>query len=261
MQGNSRPFTLLIIGDYTKEQLDKYNRNIPVEPYLKYEFKDVDKIFNDKLLIYNSILKSDDAAFTLDLKKRLHQYLQALNQSENPAFEHYKEITLLSGLRVDEKGDAYSTENINAKFTFFEEGLKSIGMPFYKKNDTTDSVYSELKKSEVDWEKIHRKDVDVKYYSRLWDIFMDGQEPTDEEKPIVESLQFMPGIIGKFRDKTKEEYVGFYTSWGCNAVLKDGEWFEVDELEDEFIWFSKFYDKFIKDLPEDVNLLLCECKK
>jgi len=72
-------------------------------------------------------------------------------------------------------------------------------------------------------------------------------------------------------DCTKEEFGrrGGQNALSTFAVLKDGEWIEQGSMgwwgmssatdEDEATWRETFFDKFIKDLPEDATITIVDC--
>jgi hypothetical protein len=60
--------------------------------------------------------------------------------------------------------------------------------------------------------------------------------------------------------KNKETYVSWSTSfWGYAFVDQNG-WHDIDSEKGEQIeWVNNFYDKFIKNLPENTRISVYEC--
>ena len=62
--------------------------------------------------------------------------------------------------------------------------------------------------------------------------------------------------------ETKENYITSNTAFWGYAFLSDiTGWLDAEDIEDQFVWMSNFYDLYIKNLPDDTLLTIYECKK
>ena len=98
-------------------------------------------------------------------------------------------------------------------------------------------------------------------YRRAWEMVMEGSEPVnDYEKQIYENMKARTAYFEKFG--TKENYVLSNTAfWAYAFVTKTGNWLELEDDMDQFVWVGKFYESFIDPLPDDTLLTIYECTK
>ena len=87
---------------------------------------------------------------------------------------------------------------------------------------------------------------------------MENRKPvTKEEKLIYENMKNRTEYFKRFG--TKENYVTSNTAfWGYAFVDKNG-WEELKDSDDQFEWMNNFYDRFIKNLPENSLISVFEC--
>jgi len=122
---------------------------------------------------------------------------------------------------------------------------------------------------EIDWSAIHQTEERYNKAIRFWELKVEGQEPQNKEEE--EQLKWDWYKVEYYTDryKDKETYAKCESSFTTWAVLKDGQWGEKgsmgwwamsDESHDEAIdWELNFYDRFIKDLPEDTRITIVDC--
>jgi hypothetical protein len=226
-----------------------YDKALKEKPYVKYYYKDAQKLKDKYIEIYEGILNNDNE--TVD-KESLREVLDDLKDMSIEEF--YEDLT--EGLEISEEtGDAYSTENPNGKYTYYELG-KWFSIPFLTKDGR--EVF-QAKKSEINWDAIHLNNSDI--YKRAWEMVMEESEPTtDYEKTIYENMKDKTAYFQKF--ETKENYIISNTAfWGYAFVSDKIDWIDASDADSQFTWMSCFYDMFISKLSDDTLLTIYECKK
>ena len=182
----------------------------------------------------------------------------------------------------------YSTYNPKSKWDWFEIGGRWAGSLKLNKNVSKSEYghpnfsygWDEKDKKEVlrngCVDSAFKKDIDFspdkKIYKesiRFWELKVEGQEPkNDEDKEFLKrDVWKKEYYLEKF--KTKEIFAKLQSEFTTYAILKDGEWLEAGQMG----WFGcssatpkeqrdfkeNFYDKFIKDLPDDTLLTIVDC--
>jgi hypothetical protein len=239
----------IVAGSDPKELMEPYNKNKIETPYIKYKFKDAQKLKDKYIEVYEGILNSETETIDRDILIDIIDSIKDMTPEE-----FYADLT--QGLEISEEaGDAYSTENPNGKFSYYELG-KWFSIPFYTKDGR--EVF-QAKKSEIDWGKMHLNGGEI--YKRAWEMVMEDSEPqTDYEKQIFENMKDKTTYFEKF--ETKENYVISNTAFWGYAFLDDKKgWIDASESESQFSWMSCYYDMFIDNLPDDTLLTIYECKK
>lgn len=252
---------LLIAGENHKELADKFSADIEVEPYIKYRFSDRAKLHELHLKRLEGILTLDTIKLTqnqYETYRRLYQ--DALDMDDE---EFYEFITF--GYELDENtNDAYTTTNPTGYYRYpkcYQERLKRTGEeadfidPFKLKDGTTSYI---ARMGEIDWTNMHMANKEI--YEAAWEICVDGRNPkTDIEKTIQENMGNRHDYFANF--KNKEQYVAHSCSFWTNAFIdRDGQYHEMSFREKDVDWTSKFYGRFIENLPEDILLSLYEIR-
>ena len=242
-------FVCIVAGPNPDELMSPYDKRKTETPYVKYRFKDAQKIKNKYIEVYEGILKNETETVDREMLRSVIEDLKDMTVEE-----FYSDLT--QGLEIsDETGDAYSTENPNGKFSHYEIG-KWFSIPFYTKDGR--EVF-QAKKSEIDWGKMHLNGGEI--YKRAWEMVMEDSEPeNDYEKQIYENMKDKTTYFEKF--ETKENYVISNTAfWGYAFLDEKRGWMDASETDSQFAWMSCFYDMFIDKLPDDILLTIYECKK
>ena len=90
---------LLVIGDNPDERCSLFSADTQVEPYVKYYFKDREKLRRNQLMTIEGILNSDTIKLTETQKEIYTTLYQDTSEMDAEAFfEHITE-----GMEVDEK--------------------------------------------------------------------------------------------------------------------------------------------------------------
>lgn len=126
----------------------------------------------------------------------------------------------------------------------------------------------QAKKGDVDWEGM-RKGEEYDKACRFWELYIEGEEPKNEEEKNVIKNEFYKKEFYLNKYKTKEKYAKLSTEFSTFAVLEDGEWHERGEMgwwgcssdtpEEAANWEEDFYNKWIKDLPDDTLITIVDC--
>lgn len=242
-------FVCIAAGTNPNELMEPYDKRKVIEPYVKYRFKDAQKLKEKYIEIYEGVLKNENE--TVD-KNMLNCVIEDLKDMTIEEF--YSDLT--KGLKIsEENGDAYSTENPNGKFSYYEIG-KWFSIPFYTKDGK--EVF-QAKKSDIDWDKMHLNGGEI--YKRAWEMVMENSEPeNDYEAQIFENMKDKTNYFEKF--VTKENYIISNTAfWGYAFVSDKTGWIDASESDSQFVWMSCFYNMFIENLSDDTLLTIYECKK
>lgn len=245
-----RHFNVLVVGENPEEIMLKYDANTKVAPYVKYEYKRAKEYYNSYLkslkVLLKTFIKDGEDEENIDLLKA------EISDVENMNPEDYY-FELVSDLEVNEQtGDAYSTENPNEKFTSHRVA-GFFALPFILKDGR--EVYSAYK-GEIDWEKIHL--ANQRPYEVAWDTVVDGKVPNgEEEHQIYENMKNRIHYFSNF--ESREHYIAASTAFWDYAYVDENGWIEIDNSKPQFDWVIKFYDRFVKPLPDNAKLTLYEC--
>lgn len=246
-----RFFTALVVGDNHEEIIKKYSIDNKVEKYVKYKYTDAKK--------YQSAIKKALSAICDDRRKsglsngqiELVKGRLAAIEKMSP-FEYYQMLT--EGMYYDEDGNALSDENPNAKYRSCHLG-EMFSIPF-KMQDGTEA-YTAIK-GDVDWKQMHM--AGMKVYERAWDLVVNDEEPeNDEEKRIKKIMGEKKNYFSTF--PSKDAYVTYSTAYWAYAIVDENGWKDSDTEcnADMMKWIGSFYDKFIKELPDNTRLTIYEC--
>jgi len=182
----------------------------------------------------------------------------------------------------DEKWVEYSTYNPDSKWDWYVMGGRWRGMLLpkegkvgvlgesgvFKNPPMIEGGVDQIRFGDIDWDGMINPN-DFEKYTRFWEIYIEGDEPkNEEEKKLIEQTFYKKEyFVEKYGDK--ETYIKAMMTFSTYAVLKDGEWFEPGEMgwwgvshaenEDKLDFELNFWDKFLKDLPDDALLTIVDC--
>jgi hypothetical protein len=116
---------------------------------------------------------------------------------------------------------------------------------------------------------MHRTEEDYNEALRYWELIVEGAKPKNEDETNQVKWNWYKPEYYTERYKDKETYAKCNSSFSMWAVVKDGVWYEKgqmgwwamsNETHDEALdWEMNFYDRFIKDLPEDTLITVVDC--
>lgn len=244
-------FVALVAGDNPEVLMSPYDKNLKTEPRVAYYYADAGKLRAEYIKLYKALVASDEipeGPFKEDAKDKL---AVIENQTDD---DFYFDLT--ADYEYDkETGDALTTENPNGKWSSYRLG-KLFSVPFILK-DGTETF--QAKKGDINWELMHLHGGEI--YASAWEMVMEGKQPSNQyEEQIYKNMKERTAYFEKFG--TKENYVLSNTAfWAYAFVTKTGNWLELEDDMDQFLWVGKFYDSFIEPLPDDTLLTIYECVK
>ena len=245
-------FVCIVAGDDPSVLMAEYDKNIPTAPKLVYKHSEIKKIKESFLKLYEGFLSNDDLN---DNQKQFIKFtIQDISEMDDEDF--YEDMVSNTGLEVDpETGDAYSTKNLDGKWSSYTIG-KIFSVPFLTKDGK--EVF-QARKGDIDWPNIHLHGGDI--YGRAWEMVMEGSEPqNDYERTIYENMKDKHTYFEKF--ETKSNYITSNTAfWGYAFLSEKTGWLDASDGLDQFAWMSNFYDMFIKNLDDNTLLTIYECKR
>lgn len=249
----NRHFNVLVAGENPEELMHLYDSTVKVEPYVAYEYSKAEDYKNNYISTLRGVLKELEK---LDPNDPQVEYIreEIIDMEATPASDYY--IELIGDLPIDEKtGNALSTENPNGKFTTCRPA-GFFALPFILKEDGRE-VYS-ARKGEIDWKKIHL--ANQRPYEVAWDTVMGNKVPADDdERVIYENMKNRVHYFQTFGNR--EHYIASSTAFWNFAFVDNKGWHEIDGKEPQFDWVTKYYDRFVKPLPNDTKLTLFECTR
>lgn len=244
---SNRHFTAIVVGDNPDEIMKKYDLSVKVEPYVVYKLDDIKKYKENTLKAYKYLAESDIMPETIR-----NEYNERVQEIENMSdIDFYADLT--ADFDIDENtGDALCDINPNGHYNVCKLG-KNLAMPLIDKND---QETFQARKQDIAWDKIHLANQDV--YKAAWEMVMGDRKPSnDEEKTIYENMKNRTEYFSYYGDEAT--YVASSTAfWGYAFVTKD-EWVELADNVKQIQWVTEFYDRFIKNLPNDTLISVYEC--
>ena len=290
-------FAVLLIGNDIEEQLSKYDENLEIPRYIKYtkeelianERESIEEYKNDTYAEYLSdpIKYAENTTNENHLKYLKEEFPKKLTMTDEEIYE--LAIKWYDPEDIGENGEVYSTRNPDSKWDWYEVGGRYAGRIAVKdgveieepnfswgwSDDEKDKVIAMGYKTDsayikdIDFSKMHRTEEDYKDAIRYWELVVEGDKPKNkEEEDSVKFNWYKPEFYTE-RYKNKETYAKCNSSFSMWAVVKDGVWYEKGEMgwwamsnetNDEAVdWDLNFFDRFIKDLPEDTVITVVDC--
>lgn len=245
--------TLLVIGDNHKELADKYSADLKVEKWLKFKHADAANLHSSHLEYVRAVLGDARLPLTKQQKSLYRLIIGRLEEMTDE--QYYRSIT--RGLEHDENGDAYTTENPDAKYwtpRCYQGRLEKTGEegyfsnPFILKETGEDGKPKRsyvAKFDEIDWSKMHLSNVEV--YRAAWELVVDGRAPRNEqEKGIAERMANRRAYFMNFMGV--EDYIIHSTAFWTYAVINADGFMSMDDVPSDREWVRMFFDNFIKPL-------------
>ena len=250
-QTNSRFFSVMVVGDNPMDLMEKYDRAMEVEPYVKYKYLDAKKYKNVAVKAMEKVLSEEDKiSLQPSVREALKERLKSLKNMSD--FEYYRQLT--DGMFYDNNGNALSEENPDGHWvTCREGGHFSLPLKLFDGKE----VYS-ARKGDVDWGSMHQANKSV--YEAAWEIVVEGRAPENSmEETIYESMKDKDSYFSNFKDK--DEYVTYSTSFWNYAYVDEKGWKDMDNTcgGNEKKWVEEFYDNFVKDMDGNKLITIYEC--
>lgn len=288
-------FAVLVIGDNIEKQLEKFDENIEMKPYVKYTKeqaieKERKEILEYKERYYDKYM-ADPEAYAADCTNENHlkylrdEFPKKLEFTDEELYQEAIEYEddlgpngeIMSTYNPDSKWDWYQIGGRYAGRLILKEGIEKEANPEFSWGWDAKAMEEVLKEPRVDtalmgqmdWSKMHNVQSRYDAAIRFWEMKVEGAEPkTDQEKEELKWDWYKTEFYTE-RYKDKETYAKSRASFTMWAIVKDGVWYEKghmgmfamsSESDDEALdWELNMYDRFIKDLPEDTRLTVVDC--
>ena len=233
----------MVVGNNPEELMEKYNKALKVEPYVKFKYLDAEKMKENSSKMLAEITSNPEkftlSKFQVDYFK---ERLKAINAMT--PFEYYTTIT--QGMYYDENGDALSEVNPNGKWDKYNLG-KNFSYPLKLKDGK--EVY-QARAKDIDWDSMHMNRDYVKLFETIWALVIDDDEPsTPEEENLKANWNTKRNYLSNF--KTVDEFVSHNCAYWNYAFLSEKGWVDVDDEENESNWIGGFFERFIEPLKDD----------
>jgi|694.fasta_scaffold00015_55 hypothetical protein len=290
-------FAVLVIGDNVEEQLAKYDESIEMPRYVKHtkeeliveEKQSIEEYKNGTYAQYlaDPVKYAENVNNENHLKYVSEEFPKKLEMNDEEiyqqAIKYYEEEYL------GPDGEVYSTYNPDSKWDWYEVGGRYAGRIAVKdgveidepnfswgwQEEDKEKVIAEGYKTDsayvgdIDFSKMHRTEEDYNEALRYWELIVEGAKPKNEDETNQVKWNWYKPEYYTERYKDKETYAKCNSSFSMWAVVKDGVWYEKgqmgwwamsNETHDEALdWEMNFYDRFIKDLPEDTLITVVDC--
>lgn len=290
-------YAVMVVGENIDKQLEKFDENLEMKRYVEFTKQQLidngrKNLENYKNRTYAEFLK-DPEKYESECHKPEHinylkfEFPKKLEWSDEEVYQ--EEVKWYEPEDIGKDGEVYSTRNPNSKWDWYEIGGRYAGRLLLKDGvektsdpnfswgwdeNSIQSVLSEkrvdvAKKGDVDWNKIHKVKDKYDEAIRFWELKVEGAKPknTKEEETLRFDLYKPEYYSDKYKDK--ETYATAMSNFTMWAIVIDGKWYEKSEMgwwgmsngtnEDEVKWELGFYEKFIKDLPDDTILTVVDC--
>ena len=251
MKEDFQHFVCIVASDKPFELADKYDKRKHGVRHLVYRHEDAEELKEKHALYYEELAKVE--TLTDMAKKYMKENADRIRKMDAESF--YEGLCKGNGLEIDEETkDAYSNVNEDGKFSYIEIGNR-FSMPLKLKDGT--AVY-QARKGDIDWRSIHLGN--RRPYEVAWDTVMGGKKPKgEEEEKIYNNMKNRTTYFQKYG--TRENYINANTAfWGYAFVSDDVPWTQLEDDEEQFEWVRKFYDRFIRPLPDDALITVMECR-
>lgn len=288
-------YAVLVIGDDVEKQLAKFDENLETPRYVEYTKEEAinknrEDILDYKKNVYDVYL-ADVIKYETEYPKEEHlnylrnEFPKKLEWTDEELYADF--IEWYESDNIGPNGEIYSERNPNSKWDWWTVGgryrdrfpikqtakaIKGEGL-----EEFVGSLYRESKpnygdiafKKDIDWDIAHKNQEKYNRAFRFWELKVEGQKPKNKEEK--EELEHDWYKVEYYTDKykTKETYATAMSNFTAWAIVKDGKWYEKgemgmfgmsDETNDAGLqWELNFYDKFIKDLPDDTLFTMVDC--
>ena len=245
-------FSVLVIGENPESVMRKFDDLVEVEPYILYKHSDIKKLRVKKIELYLEFIKTnDDARYIKVIKDKIDE-LKSITDEQY--YHHLSELHY-----YDSNKNIISNENPNGRWLTCELGGKIYSDKL--KTLSNESTTSALKK-DINWSEIHRNEKTVQLYDTTWELCVNKKNPeTVGEENILKNMS--PYVkLNYFKTfKNKEEYVKYNSSFFTNAIVINGDWFDM-ENKNYLDWITNFKENFIdKQIKDNELITIFECTK
>lgn len=291
-------FAIIVIGEDLEDQLAKFDESIDMPEYVQLtkegliakQKKEIEEYKNGTYAEY----LADPIAYAIacndnenHLKYVSEDFPKKLVMTDEELYQ--ESIKYCEPEELGPNGELLSTYNPDSKWDWYQVGGRYAGRIAVKDGveidepnfswgwdeETKNKLVSEGTKTDyayikdIDFSKMHRTEEDYNDAIRYWELIVEGAEPKNEDEENSVKFNWYKPEFYTERYKDKETYAKCRSSFSMWAVVKDGVWYEKgkmgmfamsDETHDEALdWELNFFDRFIKDLPEDTLITVVDC--
>ncbi len=267
-------YTVLIIGEDPGAQL---------EPFWELDLNR-QEMMEDNRAVFDPSFKVEDLEKEFEKFKEEHK--KEMEESKEDYWKKYKTCSAKkwldnwSGEYLNKEGTHYGYyRNPNAKWDWHSLGgrwtgslkLKKgrrgeVGEPGLGASRAKSRTCDQARKGDIDFSSDKKA---YKGFIRFWELYVEGKKPKNKEEQEIIKHEIYKKEYFLAQFKTKERYAQLQSEFSTHAVLKDGEWFESGKMgwwgmssatpKQEGEFKEGFYDRWIKDLPDDMLLSVYDC--
>ena len=206
-----------------EELLAPFDEDIEVEPYLYRTKEQIIEESRKRRQQWIDIItdeKTSNKELVEYLTKPGYKWLRKLLNADTD--EEFYQIEVCEDM-VGEDGNEYSTYSKDSRWDWWSIG----GRWGASLRDYNGEYHDTLRIA--DWDYNYIDPEDVNYYSRFWEIVVEGVEPTEEEKDRHWTLYKPEYYIEKYGNKSN--FVKAQLTFSTYALLTpDGEWLEPGKV-------------------------------
>lgn len=238
-----------------EEMLEPFDENRGVKSYINRTKEELIAEAKNEQEIYRNQEPKFKGLFSAE---ELEEYLAIKTDEEYYDFA----IKHLVYGELDEDGNEICYYNPDAKWDWYAYGGRWSGLLHTKDGEEVDEGYVR------DLDFSPNKD-DYNYYSRFWEVNVEGAALYDTETEEMYSTYYNPEFL-KERYKTKERFATCMSGFSTFAVIMPGgTWWEKgqmgwfgcsDETDEEAVeWDTSYYENFIAEAHPDWYVTVIDC--
>jgi len=260
-------FTVLVVGgkdiDNQLAPFQENNMGDCPQAYLEFQVEHYKKDF-----------KGEVARLLSEMKKNVKEQITSLKKEDLAIYsklakaKKYSEFLKKNGgYASDSNGNLGYLSNPNSKWDWWVMGGRWSGFFKMKKgkkgvlgepgvgNNTPQYDCDQAEKGDIDFKFMENDPKEIENLMKHWETTLSGKS-------------FYKPEYYKIRYGDIDNYLCIETKFSTHAVLRNGEWFENGAIgwfgttgakpEEENRWSLEFFDRFIKDLPNDTLLTIVD---
>ena len=205
-----------------RELLAPFDENIEVEPYLYRTKEQIIKESKERKERWKQKVEEETSVDKLKEYLLAPSYKHTREYLDAETDEDFYQIEACEDM-IGEDGNEYLTYNPESRWDWWDIG----GRWSYSLRDYEGEYHDTLRIA--DWDYNYIDPEDVTYYSRFWEILVEGAEPTEEEKNKHWSLYKPEYYIEKYGNKSN--FIKTQLTFSTYALLTpDGEWLEPGKM-------------------------------
>ena len=240
----------MVVGDNPEELMEKYNKSLKVEPYIKYKYLDAEKMKNGAVKVLSELIKQPDkftiTPFQADLLKERLKSISSMT-----SFEYYRTIT--DGLYYDKNGNALSEVNPKGKWDKYNIG-KNFSYPL-KLKDGTEAYQAKVE--DILWDEMNFNKESVALFETIWELSVEDKAPENKQEETIKKMwENKKNYLSNF--KTMDDFISHNCAYWTYAFLDKNGWVDMDDDGNESKWIEEYMERFINNLNDDELVTIFE---